>query len=212
MLVISQPPTPNQEKTKTPWPFGTLRPHAYRAVLIDAPYKFSAGPSRNPARHYTTMSVAAIAALPVGELAHPSGCWLFVWTTWPHLANSIAMIDGWGFTYSTGRPWLKTWPSEEDSLFLLPDSYATGTGYVVRNTTEPMLIAKRFPRGVRSGRYQMQGHIIAPRREHSRKPDIVRDEIARLFDGPRCELFARSHHPGFEAWGNQVGMFDGDAL
>jgi hypothetical protein len=30
-------------------------------------------------------------------------------------------------------------------------------------------------------------------------------------DGPRCELFARSHHPGFEVWGDQVNLFDGDA-
>jgi hypothetical protein len=28
--------------------------------------------------------------------------------------------------------------------------------------------------------------------------------IARLLDGPRCELFARSRHPGFESWGNEI--------
>jgi hypothetical protein len=32
--------------------------------------------------------------------------------------------------------------------------------------------------------------IVEPRREHSRKPDIVRERIERLVDGPYLELFA----------------------
>jgi N6-adenosine-specific RNA methylase IME4 len=72
-----------------------------------------------------------------------------------------------------------------------------------------MIIAKRGRPQHLNGE-KLAGHIIAPRREHSREPDCVRDEIARLFDGPRCELFARSTHPAFDAWGNEVGLFDGD--
>ncbi len=51
------------------WPFGELRPYRYRVILIDPPTKFSSGPNRNPKNHYPTMSIAEIAALPVGELA-----------------------------------------------------------------------------------------------------------------------------------------------
>jgi hypothetical protein len=40
----------------------------------------------------------------------------------------------------------------------------------------------------------------------------VRDEIVRLFEGPRCELFARSRHPGFESWGDQVDHFSATHL
>lgn len=32
-------------------------------------------------------------------------------------------------------------------------------------------------------------------------------EAAALFSGPRCELFARSEHPGFEPWGNETSRF-----
>ena len=47
--------------------------------------------------------------------------------------------------------------------------------------------------------------IISPRREHSRKPDIVRERIVELFgDLPRIELFARQTVAGWDCWGNEV--------
>jgi N6-adenosine-specific RNA methylase IME4 len=187
------------------WPFGDLKPHAYRVVLVDAPHKFSSGPSRNPNNHYPTMTIAEIAALPIGDLAHPDGCRLFLWITMPLLHRVSFLLGAWGFRYCTARPWLKVWPSE-GGLFLMPDSFAIGCGYEVRNTAELQIIAKRG-KPQRLGGEKLTGHIIAPRREHSRKPDCVRDEIARLFDGPRCELFARSRHTGFEAWGNEVDLY-----
>jgi N6-adenosine-specific RNA methylase IME4 len=50
---------------------------------------------------------------------------------------------------------------------------------------------------------------VAPRREHSRKPDEVRDRIERLLPGPRIELFARTTSPGWDSWGDQTSLFDG---
>jgi len=48
----------------------------------------------------------------------------------------------------------------------------------------------------------------AERREHSRKPDIIRDEIKRMFpECKRLELFARQQYPGWDAWGNEVDKF-----
>jgi N6-adenosine-specific RNA methylase IME4 len=189
------------------WPFGDLKPYSHRIILADPPYRFSSGPNRNPKNHYPTMTIKEIAALPVGDLAHPDGCRLFLWVTMPMLDRVVpGLLRAWGFTYCTARPWLKTWPSE-DGLFLMPDSFATGCGYEVRNSSELQIIAKRG-RPQRLGGTKLTGHIIAPRRQHSRKPDSARDEIARLFDGPRCELFARSSHPGFEGWGNETNLFD----
>jgi N6-adenosine-specific RNA methylase IME4 len=190
----------------TSWPFGDLRRHDYRVILIDAPTKFSSGPNRNPKNHYSTMTIAEIATLPVGELAHPDGCRLLMWMTMPHLHRMMELLSAWGFRYCTARPWLKLWPRESGTI-LFPDSFAIGCGYEVRNTSELQIIAKRG-KPQRLGGAKLRGHIIAPRREHSRKPDCVRDEIVRLFDGPRCELFARSHHPGFDAWGDETSLFD----
>jgi N6-adenosine-specific RNA methylase IME4 len=192
------------------WPFGDLQRQHYRVILMDAPTKFSSGPNRNPNNHYPTMTIAKIAALPVGELAHPAGARLVMWITWPQLHRMPELLAAWGFKYCTGRPWLKLW-QKEDGLILYPDSFAKGTGYEVRNSSELMIIAKRG-RPQRLGGAKWHGHVIAPRREHSRKPDSVRDEIVGLFDGPRCELFARSRHPGFDAFGDEVDLFASEVM
>ena len=42
-------------------------------------------------------------------------------------------------------------------------------------------------------------------RDHSRKPDCVRDRIVELCgDLPRIELFARQRFEGWDAWGNEI--------
>jgi N6-adenosine-specific RNA methylase IME4 len=49
---------------------------------------------------------------------------------------------------------------------------------------------------------------VAKRREHSRKPDAVREGIERLVGGPYLELFARETKPGWNYRGNQLALFD----
>ena len=81
-----------------------------------------------------------------------------------------------------------------------------GMGYWTRANTEPCLLAtrgkpKRLNADVRQG-------IIAPRREHSRKPDGIHERIERLVAGPYLELFARQSRPGWTTWGNETTKFD----
>jgi N6-adenosine-specific RNA methylase IME4 len=55
--------------------------------------------------------------------------------------------------------------------------------------------------------------LVSPRREHSRKPDEAHERIERLIEGPYLELFARTTRPGWDAFGNQAGLFDrGEAV
>jgi N6-adenosine-specific RNA methylase IME4 len=44
--------------------------------------------------------------------------------------------------------------------------------------------------------------------EHSRKPEELYTEIERLFEGHRCELFAREERSGWDAWGLEAGKFN----
>ena len=45
-------------------------------------------------------------------------------------------------------------------------------------------------------------------REHSRKPDEIRDRIVELCgDLPRIELFARQKTDGWDVWGNETDKF-----
>ncbi|TIV83825.1 MAG: hypothetical protein E5V64_06580 [Mesorhizobium sp.] len=189
-----------------PWAFAPLQRHGYRVIYADPPWKFSSGPSRNPRNHYPTMTIDEIKALPVKDLAHPDGCRLLMWITMP-LAHRIQEIIGaWGFRYSTSRVWAKLWP-REDEMFLYPNSLARGAGYEVVGNCEMLVIAKRGkPARIPPGK-QPASLFFARRRQHSRKPEMVRTEIASLFEGPRCELFARSPAPGWDAWGNETAKF-----
>lgn len=49
---------------------------------------------------------------------------------------------------------------------------------------------------------------VDKRREHSRKPDCIRERIEKLIDGPYFELFARETKAGWDCWGNQASLFD----
>jgi N6-adenosine-specific RNA methylase IME4 len=44
--------------------------------------------------------------------------------------------------------------------------------------------------------------IVAPVREHSRKPEEAYEMLERMFPAQRrCELFARYERPGWAQWG-----------
>ena len=91
-------------------------------------------------------------------------------------------------------------------MFIYPASIARGPGYEVIGNAELLVIAKRG-RPQKLGDKKPGSVIFGRRREHSRKPDMVRDEIARMFDGPRLELFARQASDNWTSWGDQVGRF-----
>lgn len=47
--------------------------------------------------------------------------------------------------------------------------------------------------------------VIKKREEHSKKPDVVRDRISKMF--PNCnklEMFARSYNDEWDVFGNEV--------
>lgn len=193
---------------------GLPRKH-FRAILADPPWHFAAWSkytdlsdgtkTRATERFYRTMSKDEIAAMPVSELA-ADDCVLFLWVCWPMLFDAIQAVEGWGFTYKTcAFSWMKADPYR---LFADEKTPFAGLGYWTRANTEPCLLAtrgkpKRLNADVRQG-------IIAPRREHSRKPDEIHGRIERLVAGPYLELFARSERPGWTVWGNETTKFNKD--
>ncbi len=71
------------------------------------------------------------------------------------------------------------------------------------SNAEVCLLATRGKMTPRSN--SVSSAVLTPRREHSRKPDVVRERIAELFgDVPRIELFARQKVSGWDAWGFDV--------
>jgi N6-adenosine-specific RNA methylase IME4 len=49
---------------------------------------------------------------------------------------------------------------------------------------------------------------MTPRREHSRKPPNLHEEIEARIPGPYLEVFARASRPGWDTFGNQATKFD----
>jgi N6-adenosine-specific RNA methylase IME4 len=171
----------------------------YGAILADPPWNFRTWSAKGQGRapSYPTMSIEEIAALPVGSLA-ASDCALFLWATWPMMPQALRVIERWGFAFKTcAFCWLKV--NADGSPF-------AGLGYWSRANTEPCLLATRGkPRRLHA---DVRQAVVAPRREHSRKPDGIHERIERLVGGPYLELFARETHPGWTAWGAEVGKFD----
>lgn len=189
-------------------PFEGLPRGHFGAVLADPPWSFEVwskdtGSGRSPSAHYVTQTIDDIGGLPVADLV-ASNCALFMWACWPTIRDAFVVLDSWGFKYKTcAFTWLKADPYR---LFADEATPTAGMGYWTRANSEVCLLAtrgkpKRLNADVRQG-------IIAPRREHSRKPDEIHGRIERLVAGPYLELFARQSRPGWTTWGNQATKFD----
>ena len=190
------------------WAFGGLETGKYAAILADPPWRFRTWSETNqakaPSKHYALMREQDIMEMPVDELA-ADDCVLFLWACWPTLKMAFSVISSWGFEYKTcAFDWMKA-DNTQPHFFQEEISTQVGLGYWTRANTEPCLLAtrgrpKRLNADVRQG-------IIAPRREHSRKPDGIHDRIERLVAGPYVELFARQRRPGWDCWGNETDKF-----
>lgn len=182
------------------WPFGAMRPFGYGGLLVDPPWHFAnyseAGEEKNPSAHYKCMTLADIAALPVGHLAAPD-CALFMWGTAPMLPEAIELLAAWGFTFKSAAAWAKQSSTGKAWHF--------GTGYVFRSAAEFILVGTIGKPKVQSR--SVRNLIVAPVREHSRKPDDQYDMVEALYAGPYAEIFSRNSRPGWDCWGDEAGKF-----
>jgi len=192
-----------------PNPFRDLTPGYYAVAVADPPWHFAVrskrGEGRSAVRHYPVMGLENLTALPVSNLMLPTA-WLFLWVPGPHLMQAGALIEAWGFQYSgVGFVWVKTNP-KSPTLFYDQRSFHVGLGFTTRKNTELCLLARRGR--PQRARKDVRELIIAPRREHSRKPDEFYERVRAFARGPYLELFAREVRPGFECWGNEVDRFN----
>jgi N6-adenosine-specific RNA methylase IME4 len=194
--------------------FAGLKARYCRCVLIDPPTRFVAGTKGRP-QHYGRLSDREIAALPVEDLLHPDGAWIFQWVTSPkfypisgQLLSPADIVRPCGARYSTRAfVWVKTKKSTANDLpfGVTAESLHRGMGYTTRKNAEDCFL-------FRTGRPKrlaadVDEIIISPVREHSRKPDEAFARIERLCADPRVELFAREKRPGWDSWGDEISKF-----
>lgn len=81
----------------------------YKTIYADPPWMEVGGGKirRGADAHYPLMTTEQIMALPVGELADPDGCHLYLWTTNNFLPDALKVAEAWGFEYVTMITWLK---------------------------------------------------------------------------------------------------------
>lgn len=171
----------------------------YSIIYADPPWYFKSrsvkGEGRNPNQHYDCMNLDDIKNMPVSDIAEKD-CVLLMWVIDPMLPHAFEVITSWGFIYKTvAFTWAKT-NSKSMGMF-------TGMGYWTRGNPEMCLLAtkgkpKRFSKAVKQ-------LVISERREHSRKPDRIRNDIVDLCgDVSRIELFARQKVEGWDSYGNEI--------
>lgn len=197
----------------------------FSIIYLDPPWKYNSRANHKTrfrggaCGHYPLMTMEEIAALPIGRMA-AHDCAVLMWCTFPYLDDQIKLFNHWGFRYRTQfLTWIKLNPRGfdlpkddpgyqpgkqyvlyRDGLF---HSVFFGVGYYAKSNPEVCLLGMRGQLPTISD--AVSSVILAPRREHSRKPDEAYERIDAVFgDVPRIELFARQSAPGWAATGHGI--------
>jgi N6-adenosine-specific RNA methylase IME4 len=180
---------------------GALRGRRFATILADPPWRFvnrtgKMAPEHKRLARYSTLSTAAICALPVGEVT-TSTAHLYLWTPNALLPEALEVMRAWGFEYKSNIVWHKI---RKDG-----GSDGRGVGFYFRNVTELLLfgVKGRTARTLQPGRTQVN-YLASRKREHSRKPDEQYGLIEACSRGPFLEMFARGTRAGWTYWGNEA--------
>ncbi len=167
----------------------------FGTIYADPPWKYGNQATRSSTdNHYPTMTLDAIAALPipalVADVAH-----LHLWTTNAFLFACPRILEAWGFEYKSVFVWAKP---------------QMGIGNYWRVSHEFLVLGVRgsCPFADKS----LMSWKCIPRGSHSTKPEEVRRMIETASPGPRLELFGRRLAEEWTVWGNEreTTMFDDD--
>jgi N6-adenosine-specific RNA methylase IME4 len=188
----------------------------YRTIVADPPWDHSDGTGAtltvgmsgrpHPDKHatglpYQTMSVEAIKALPVSDLAEKNAH-LYLWATNRYLRASFGVSEDWGFVPVCVLTWCK-----ERRGFLGGGTFPSDTEFVLFCRRGNLRAESRAP-----GRwYRWPRKFGAPTREggrrsggHSVKPEAFLDLVETVSPGPYLELFARRQRLGWDTWGDEA--------
>lgn len=139
---------------------------------------------------YPTLKLNELKKLLLTQIAKDD-CLLFMWTSNPHLAQSIELGKAWGFEYRT--------------IAFVWDKMNHNPGKYTLSNCEVCLVFKKgkipTPRGARN----VQQLVKSKRNGHSEKPIEVMQGIEKMFPTQaKIELFARKKYPEWDVWGLDV--------
>jgi len=168
----------------------------YRIIYADPPWNYgNSGLDGygHAERHYPTMTIAELAALPVSDITEDNAV-LFLWVTSPLLEDAFTIINAWGFSYKSSFVW---------------DKVRHNFGYYNSVRHELLLVATRG--SCTPDIPTLNDSVVTIERsdKHSEKPPEFRAMIDNLYPrGERIELFARIAAEGWNIWGNEETIDD----
>jgi N6-adenosine-specific RNA methylase IME4 len=159
----------------------------FGCIYADPPWQYgNQGTRASTDNHYETMSVEAICAEPVAQVA-ADGCHLHLWTTNAFLFDAKAVMEAWGFEYKSCFIWVKP---------------QMGLGNYWRVSHEFLLLGVKGETAFKSK--SQRSWLEEKRRTHSEKPPSVRDLLEKVSPGPFLEMYARKAAKGWIVYGNEV--------
>lgn len=183
------------------WPFGELLPLSFDVICADPPWDFTlyseAGAEKSASAQYETMSLDAIRALPVHQLAR-GDCLLLMWgCTWMAPKDRQSVVEAWGFTYKTELAWSKVTRNGKRRM---------GPGYRARTMHETIYLAT-IGNPIHKAFHSLFDGVA---RQHSRKPEEFYSIVERYTPtaAARLDLFSRQTRPGWASWGREARLFD----
>jgi N6-adenosine-specific RNA methylase IME4 len=157
----------------------------YRTIVADPPWRYaSAATKADAGKHYSTMDLHDMLAMPVDLLADKSAH-LWLWCTNALMEDGYRLVRAWGFMPLTVVTWCKPQP---------------GVGHYLRNNTEHVILASRGKPMVPEVK-PMATWYQWPRTAHSAKPAAFYDLVQQVSPAPYVELFCRAPIMGWDSWG-----------
>jgi len=173
----------------------------YSIIYADPPWQYKRNGGKSAESKYDVMSIEDIKNLPVNNISKDNSH-LYLWVTNPFISEGLEVCRNWGFKYKTLLTWVKTYKDGSPIM---------GMGYYFRGATEHIIFGVK---GKKLCNNKSTKNIIFNRqRQHSRKPDSVKDMIINCSgDLPKIELFAREESKDWDCWGNDTKKFNKNIL
>lgn len=182
----------------------------YGVIYMDPPWWYADQTQKNSGAsdHYDLMSDDELRAF--GEKVDgwaDSDCALAMWATGARLDFACELLSLWGWRFVTTLfVWIKLYPKQMTEV--------CGQGRYTRSSCEYVLLGARgsIPVAQNDVPQLLETEVVAlPRTsKHSEKPNEFRRRIEGLWPtARRLEVFCRHAPPGWDVWGNQVGLLSG---
>lgn len=172
----------------------------FDVILADPPWDYYGQQDKwgAAAKFYPLMSDSELLGMEIP--LKPRGV-LFLWATCPRLDFAIELGTRWAGNYrGVAFVWCKT--TQTGNLIGAQGVRPS----IIKPTTELVLAFSPVKTGRPMKLYDesIVQTVLAPRQEHSRKPDAVMERIERMYPyASKLEMFARRPRHGWEAMGNE---------